>query len=159
MRTPAWLLVIPVIFISPTVAYANFAWPPAIYMYTYAIWWVVLSSLLIEGLVYLKGLNLPLKQAAIATVAMNFGSALGGVAFSFGSLAVKYMEALLVPLLYISAPLIFVITVTIEYLIAVKLFNIPRSKRTLVVIGIANIPTVSLAIWQTLELTSKALRG
>ena len=157
MRLSSRFLVTPLLIVFPTIVYANFAWPPAFYMYTYAIWWVVLSSLLIEGLVYFKGLNLPFKKAVLATLAMNFGSAVGGVAFSFGSSVVIYIEVLLIPLFWISAPLIYAITVIIEYLVAVKIFQVPKSKRTLIVIGLANIPTVSLAIWQTLVLTGEAL--
>ena len=90
---------------------------------------------------------------------MNIGSAIGGAAFSYGSLAVVYMEFLVLPFLYISAPLIFAMTVAIEYLVAIKIFGISKTKRTLLIIGLANVPSVSIAIWQTMELTGKALSG
>lgn len=148
-----------ILALAPSLAHANFAWPPLFYIHTYGIWWVVLSGLLIEGLVYLKFFNLAPKRVVQITLVMNIGSAIGGAAFSYGSLAVVYMEFLVLPFLYISAPLIFAMTVAIEYLVAIKIFGISKTKRTLLIIGLANVPSVSIAIWQTMELTGKALSG
>jgi hypothetical protein len=56
------------------------------------------------------------------------------------------------------APLVFILTVVIEYFTGVRVFSLPRSWRTLGVFTAANLPSVGLAIYETLELASRALR-
>ena len=144
---------------SPAIAAANFAWPPLIYAYTYRTWWVVLPGLLIEWLVYFFAWRLSLLRTTILTLAVNAGSAATGLAYVLLSLAflVGEVPALMVGFIWASPLLIFGATVASEYLVATRLFAVPRSWRTLAILAAANVPSVGLAIYGTVVLTGKAL--
>jgi len=140
-------------------ASANFAWPPLLYISTYGIWWVVLSGLVVEGIAYSYFLKLDAWKTIKLTLGINLASVLGGLVFTLGSLVPVYVEALMLPYLYISPILIYGITVGIEYFAGTRLFNLQRTKHTFLVISLANIPSVGLAVWQTIVLFGEALHG
>ena len=146
---------------SPSIATANFAWPPLIYAYTYRTWWVVLPGLLIEWLVYFFAWRLTLLRTTMLTLAVNAGSAAAGLAYVVLSLAflVGEIEALMVGFIWASPLLIFAATVAAEYLVGTRFFGLPRSWRTLTIFAVANIPSVGLALYGTVILTGQALRG
>jgi hypothetical protein len=53
--------------------------------------------------------------------------------------------------------LILGITTVIEFITGVYAFKLPKTKRTAVVILLANIPTVGIAVYETARLTAQAL--
>jgi hypothetical protein len=146
---------------SPTIASANFAWPPLIYAYTYKTWWVVLPGLLIEWVVYFVAWRFSLIRTTMLTLAVNAGSAAAGLAYVLVSLAFLRSEVvvLMVGFIWASPLLIFAATVAAEYLVATRLFALPRSWKTLAIFVMANVPSVGLALYGTVTLTGQALRG
>jgi hypothetical protein len=146
---------------NPAIALANFAWPPLIYAYTYRTWWVVLPGLLVEWLVYFFAWRLSLLRTTMLTLAVNAGSAVAGLAYVLLSLAflVGGVPVLMVGFIWASPLLIFAATVAAEYLVATRLFAVPRSWRSLAILSAANVPSVGLALYGTAVLTGRALTG
>ena len=141
-------------------ALANFAWPPLFYVYTYTVWWVVVSGLLVEGVVYYFAWRRGWWGNLLLTVGVNMASAVAGLIFSFGSLLfVVESPVVLLSFMYASPVLVFTMTVGAEYAAGTRLFSLPQSWRTVRVIAIANVPSVGLALYETAVLTGKALTG
>jgi hypothetical protein len=95
------------------------------------------------------------------TLAVNAGSAAAGLAYVLVSLAFLRSEVvvLMVGFIWASPLLIFAATVAAEYLVATRLFALPRSWKTLAIFVMANVPSVGLALYGTVTLTGQALRG
>ena len=139
---------------------ADFIWPPLVYAYSYTVWWVVVGGLATEGVVYFFAWRRGFWRTVALTLAVNLASAVGGVAFSFGSqVFIDMPSAVMVTVVRSFLPLVFVLTVIIEYFTGVLLFSLPRSWRTLGVFTVANVPSVGLAVYAAIELTAKALKG
>lgn len=140
-------------------AHANFAWPPLFYAHTYAIWWVVLAGFSIELVVYYFTIERQLQKVFKLTLLVNLASAIAGIIFSYVTLVFLVAEPLLIFGFYASPILVYIITVYIEYLTATKLLHYKKGNLVLIPIAAANIPSVGLAIWQTIVLTGEALSG
>jgi len=155
-------LIVGVILLGyPAIAAANFAWAPLIYAYSYTVWWVILPGLLIEGLVYFFAWRRSILGTAVLTVVVNAASAAAGMLYvlvSLGFLASE-VRSLMAGFIWASPLLIFAATVTAEYLTGTRLFNLPRSWKTVAIFAAANVPSVGLAIFGTLWLAAKALTG
>lgn len=67
------------VFLYPSVALANFIWPPAMMYAGLKSWWIVPVTLGIEFLFYRWGFKLPTRQAVLVTVVANIASALIGL--------------------------------------------------------------------------------
>jgi hypothetical protein len=63
---------------APAVAHADFAWPPGFYLASYSIWWVVVSGISIEWIVYYFAWRRGLWATTKLTLGVNAVSALGG---------------------------------------------------------------------------------
>jgi len=129
------------------------------YVYTYTVWWVVLTGLVVEGVVYFVAWRRSLWSTVSLTVGINIASALGGGLFSLGSLLFLGPPILMISFIYASPVLVFAITVAAEYVAGTRVFSLPRSWKTASIIALANVPSVGLAIYETMELTGKALTG
>ncbi|SRR6266446_494680 len=139
---------------------ADFVWAPLLYAYSYAVWWVVVTGLVIEGVVYFFAWRRGFWRTVALTLGVNFASAIAGVAVSFGSQVFMYTPpAVMIAFVWSYAPLILAVTVTIEYFTGVFVFSLPRSWRTVWVFVAANVPSVALALYETLELSGKAVKG
>jgi hypothetical protein len=145
--------------LMPTLAHANFAWPPLFYAHTYAIWWVVLAGFVIELLVYFYTIETQFKKVFKLTFLINLASAIAGIIFSYASIIFLVAEPLIIVGMFASPIFIYAITVIIEYLAATKILHYQKGNSVLIPIAVANIPSVGLAIWQTIVLTGDALSG
>jgi hypothetical protein len=139
---------------------ANFIWVPMLYAYTYAVWWVVAAGLVSEGIVYFIVWRKGFWLTVALTLSVNVASAICGVAFSMGSqIFVEGPESIMIAFFWSFAPLVFILTVLIEYFAGVVAFSLPRSWRTLWVFSAANVPSVGLAVYETFRLAGKVLTG
>jgi len=143
----------------PNLAHANFAWPPLFYAHTYTIWWVVLAGFSIEAIVYYVSIERNIQKALKLTFIVNLASAFAGIIFSYVTLIFLIAEPLMMFGIYASPILVYAITVYIEYYTAIKALHYKEGKSLLTPIAIANIPSVGLAVWQTMVLTGEALSG
>ena len=141
----------------PAVARADFAWPPGFYLASYSIWWVVLSGLVIEWVVYEVAWRRGMWGTTKLTLGVNAVSALGGAVYTYGSVAFMAPPRLAIAFIWSSPLLILAITVLLEYWAAVLLFALPRTWRTAGVFIIANVPSVAIAIYGTARLVGEAL--
>jgi len=139
------------------VARADFAWPPAFYIASYSIWWVVLSGLIIEWIVYYLAWRRGLWATTKLTLGVNAVSALGGALYSYGSVLFMTPPKLAIAFIWSSPLLILGITVLLEYWAGVLLFALPRTWRTLWVFVAANVPSVAIAIFGTADMVARAL--
>ena len=154
-----WVFSILFIFLLPVNAYANFVWPPLFYMYTYTLWWVVVTGLAIEFIVYYLTIEKRFKAAIKLVLTVNIISALGAVAVSYGSQLAFYNEGIMIYVFYTFPLAVYFITVALEYYSAIKILKYQAGKALLKPIAMANILSVGLAIWQTLELSSQAVNS
>jgi hypothetical protein len=156
MRARRWLIQF-LLLACPAVAWADFAWPPAFYIISYSIWWVVLSGLIIEGIFYYLAWRRGVWGTTKLTLGVNAVSALGGAGYSYGSLLFMTSPRVMMAFIWSSPLLILGITVLMEYWAGVLLFALPRTWRTLGVFVAANIPSVAIAIYGTMDMVSRAL--
>jgi hypothetical protein len=146
-------------FVVPTVAKADFAWPPAFYLRSYSIWWVVLLGLMIEWIVYYLAWRRGSWATTKLTIGVNAVSALGGAIYCYGSLLFADGPVSLVMIFVAPWPLLILgITVLLEYWAGVLLFALPRSWRTALVFGGANVLSVGLTVYVTARNIGDALR-
>lgn len=139
---------------------ADFVWVPLLYAYTYKVWWVVVVGLVVEAIVYFFAWRRGVWRTVALTLGVNFVSAMAGVVVSFGSMIFLYTpQPVMIAFVWSYAPLVFAVTVVLEYLTGVSFFSLPRSRRTIWIFVAANVPSVGLAIYEMLELTGKALSG
>jgi hypothetical protein len=147
------------LFALPAVARADFAWPPAFYLRSYSIWWVVLSGLVIEWIVYYLAWRRGLWATTKLTVGVNAVSALGGAIYCYGSLLFANGPTSLVMIFVAPWPLLILgITVLLEYWAGVLLFALPKSWRTVWVFVGANVLSVGLTVYVTTRNIWDALR-
>jgi hypothetical protein len=145
------------LLIFPAVAWADFAWPPGFYLASYSIWWVVLSGLSIEWIVYYFAWRRGLWGTTKLTLGVNAVSALGGALYTYGSVVFMAPPKLAIAFIWSSPLLILAITVVLEYWAGALLFALPRTLRTLCVFTAANVPSVAIAIYGTARLVGDAL--
>ena len=139
---------------------ADFVWVPLLYAYTYKVWWIVAVGLAIEAIVYFFAWRRGIWRTIALTLGVNFASAMAGVAVSFGSMIFLYTPpSVMVAVVWSYVPLVFAVTVVVEYLTGVFFFSLPRSRRTVLIFVAANVPSVGLAVYEMLELSGKALSG
>jgi hypothetical protein len=138
-------------------AWADFAWPPAFYLASYSIWWVVLSGLAIEWVVYYWAWRRSVWETTKLTLGVNAVSALWGALYSYGSLLFMTSPKVMIAFIWSSPLLILGITVLLEYWAGILLFALPRTWRTVGVFTAANIPSVAIALYGTAYLAGKAL--
>src|SRR5437660_1432961 len=121
---------------------ADFVWAPLLYAFSYTVWWVVLVGLIVEGVIYFIAWRRGFWRTVALTLGVNFASAVCGVAVSFGSQVFMYAPtSVMIGFVWSYAPLIFVVTVIIEYLTGVFVFSLPRSWRTVWIFIAANVPS------------------
>ncbi len=143
----------------PKLAHANFAWPPLFYAHTYTIWWVVLAGFTIEFIAYNVTIERDIKRAFKLTFVVNLASAAAGIIYSYISLIFLITEPLLFFGVYASPVFVYLITIYIEYYTAIKVLHYKKDKKLMIPIALANIPSVGMAVWQTIVLTGIALSG
>jgi hypothetical protein len=146
------------LFVAPATAKADFVWAPMLYLYSYSVWWVVVAGLLIEGTVYFFSWRRGWWNTLILTLGINIASAVGGAVLSFGSLLFLHTPAVvMVNFVRVFPVLVFAATVGLEYIAGTRVFSLPQSWKTVGVIAAANVPSVGLAIYETIDLATKAL--
>lgn len=128
-----------------------------VYLHTYAVWWVVVSGLLIEDVIYYWAWRRPLLSTVALTVGVNAASAIGGAIYSYGSLMFTGSPIAAETLLVSSPVLIPGITVAIELATGIYVFKLPKTKKTAIVILLANILTVGIAVYETARLTTQSV--
>ena len=139
---------------------ANFVWAPALYVYSYAVWWVVVTGLLIEGAIYYAAWRRDWLSTAKLTLGVNLASALGGALWSYASYAfLRGTPETALAFVWSFPLLVYLTTVALEYLTGTRMFSLPRSRRTAVVVALANVPSVGVAMYATAELAVRGLRG
>jgi hypothetical protein len=142
---------------APAVAHADFAWPPGFYLASYSIWWVVVSGISTEWIVYYFAWRRGLWATTKLTLGVNAVSALGGAIYTYGSVVFMTPPKVAIAFIWSSPLLILAITVLLEYWAGVLLFALPRSWRTICVFVAANVPSVAIAIYGTAGLVADAL--
>lgn len=146
------------LLVAPTSAYADFVWPPGLYMYTYSFWWVVVGGLFVEGVVYFFAWRRGLWRTLILTIGINLASAGAGAIFSlFSLLFLDIGKAPMIAFVYASPVLVFGMTVAAEYFAGTIIFSLPDSRRTIGVITLANVPSVALSFYAIGRLMGESL--
>jgi hypothetical protein len=74
-----WCILGGALLLYPLFAYANVIWPPAVYYYTLAVWWVVAGGLIAEFMLHLLVLRMPAPSLAKVVVVSNLASTLIGL--------------------------------------------------------------------------------
>ena len=137
------------VLLMPTLAAANFVWPPALYYYSFTRWWVVAGGLAIETSVYLIWLRLPLRKAVTLSLATNAVSAAIGV---FALWPILFYEpgidlALRMPgAIGLIAIIIIVLNICIEYWVAIRWCGVPRTRTVLWNVVAANLLSFALVV-------------
>lgn len=67
------------VLILPSVAFADLVWPALILEVRLLGWPSILAGLLVEGAVLVRGFGMPVRRAAIASLAMNGASSVLGI--------------------------------------------------------------------------------
>ena len=151
MRRAALLCAFLTVVLTPVVAVANFFWPPALYYYSFTRWWVVVGGLAVEAAVYAISLRLSLRKAMGLSLLANAVSAGVGVValwpvvfYEHGiDLAIRALGT--VSILAI-AVLVIALNIGVEYWVAVGWFSLPRSRRVLGNVVLANLLSFVLVI-------------
>jgi hypothetical protein len=120
---------------------------------------VVLAGFTIEFVAYNVTIERDIKKALKLTFIVNLASAVTGIIYSYVSLIFLIAEPLLILGVYASQILVYLITIYIEYFTAIKALHYKKGKKLMLPIALANIPSVGLAVWQTIVLTGEALSG
>ncbi|OGL17902.1 MAG: hypothetical protein A3F92_05315 [Candidatus Rokubacteria bacterium RIFCSPLOWO2_12_FULL_71_22] len=137
--------------LTPTVAAANFFWPPALYYYSFTRWWVVVGGLAIEAAVFAIGLRLAIRRAVGVSLAANVVSA--GVGFLALWPVVFYergidlaMRALGSMSILVIAALLITLNISLEYWVAVRWCSLPRTRKVLGNVVVANLLSFLLTV-------------
>lgn len=150
-----------VALLTPAVAAANFFWPPALYYYSFTQWWVVVAGLGVEAAVAVFSLKLSVRKAIGVSVVTNAISAVLGflatwpVVFYEGGidLAVRTLGGISIVAI---VAVVVALNIAVEYWVAVRLCCLPRSRRVIGNVVVANLLSfmlivVSIPTWFTLS--------
>lgn len=134
---------------------ANVIWPPAVYFYTLAVWWVVAVGLLLEFIVHLLVLRMALVPLGWMVVVSNLASALIGLLltwpFVFWESGVTRLAAMAPVSIFTVLFAIFVLNVVIEYAVSVRWLRVQKSNTALGSFILANALSYGLVIWVALS--------
>jgi hypothetical protein len=140
----------------PAIAHADMVWPALYLVSRLVTWWAVVAGLLIEYIVIRVAFKLPPKKAVFADLAANAASsivgslliAIAGIAWEFGPGLAMYH------LLNVGTfnPVTWAATIAMGALInagiemaVLRAFQVPATKRTFLVLTLANALTVGIA--------------
>jgi hypothetical protein len=149
-RRTAFIAATAGVLLMPTAAVANFVWPPALYYYSFTRWWVVVGGLALEALVYAIWLRPSFRKAVTTSLAANASAAIGFLAlwpilFYEPGIALALRLPGAVPIVGI-AVLIIVLNVAVEYWVATRWCNVPRTRAALGNVVIANVLSFVLVL-------------
>jgi len=153
-RLLGWLLGC-VLISFPWAVQANVIWPPAVYFYTLAVWWVVAVGLLLEFVAHFLVLRMPVVPLTRIVVASNFASALIGFVLTwplvFWESGVTQLAAMAPSSIFLVLFIIFALNIAIEYAASVRRLKLQKSNSALGSFIIANALSYGFVIWVALS--------
>jgi len=143
------------LLLAPTLAYANFFWPPMLYLLSFSLWWVVAGGLLIEGLVHGIVLRQAPGRTIWLTIGTNLASAILGTVVMLPFLVETPLidwvtESTMLPVVIVIVLFIPVINIAIEYWTGTRLWLLLRTRRTVASFVSGNILSFGLVLYGSL---------
>lgn len=144
-----------VLLLSSSLAFANVIWPPAVYYYTLAVWWVIAGGLIAEFILHLLVLRMPLVPLARMVVLSNLASTVIGLVLTwplvFWEVGVTRLAALAPLSIFGTLLVIFLVSVGVEYVVAVRWLQVKRSTAAIASFVLANVVSYGLVAWVALS--------
>lgn len=145
------------LLLAPAWAYANFFWPPMLYLLSFSLWWVVVGGLLIEGLVHGIILRQPPGKTIWLTIGTNLASSIIGTIVMLPFLVETPLidwvtEPTMLPVVILIVLFIPVVNIAIEYWTGTRLWSLSRTRRTVASFLAANILSFGLVLYGSLSL-------
>jgi hypothetical protein len=142
--------------VVPAIAHADMVWPALYLVSRLFTWWAIAAGLLVEYVVIRGVFKLPPKKAIIADLAANAASSVAGsVLIAIAGIAWEFGPGLaLYKLLNVGTfnPYTWAATILMAALInggiemaILRAFGVPSTKRTFLVLTLANAVTVGIA--------------
>lgn len=143
------------LLLAPPSAYANFIWPPVLYLLSFSLWWVVVGGLIIEAIVHKFVIRQALGRTVWFTIGTNVLSALVGTVVMLPFLiANPLLESIpgfaLWPAVIVILVAIPAVNITIEYIAGTRLWGLPRTHGTLLSFVLANLFSFGLVVYGSL---------
>ena len=144
-------------------AWANFVWPPMLYMYALSTWWAIVSGLILECLIFHYFTKSSLKASFYLACVVNAVSTLAGVCFVSLLKALSFREsheATSVTVIIVMAffPLfVLPLNIFIEHWAAKRLLKLPKQYRRLKMFVVANSCSVLLIMMQIIYFTISSI--
>jgi hypothetical protein len=154
MQIRRWSLVL-ALTLAPAVAYANFIWPPMLYLLSFSIWWVVVGGLTIEGLTHRFILRQPAGRTIWLAIGTNAVSAIAGtivllpvlVDTSLIDWASGFALNIVLIVVVLAIPLV---NFAIEFWAGTRIWSLPRTRRTFASFLAANLLSFGLVAYAIL---------
>ena len=153
-----WLRLIAIaVALAPAAAKADVVWPALYLVIRLFTWWAVAAGLVVEYLVYRAAFSLPPRKAAIADVSANAASVLLGVVaipilgliweFGPGQLVNRLLDyGTFNPVAWAATTVIAaLLNAAIEGFVLKRWFGVAFSRRTFLILTLANAVTVAIA--------------
>lgn len=148
-------LLVACVLLSALPAQANVVWPPAVYFYTIAVWWVIAGGLIMEFVVHFLVLRMTAYPLARMVVLSNLASALIGLLLTwplvFWEIGVTRLAAMGPAAIVGVLVVIFAVNVLVEYLVGLRWLGVQRSGRSLASFVLANTASYALVVWVALS--------
>lgn len=143
------------VLLAASAAQANVVWPPAVYFYTIAVWWVIAGGLIVEFVVHFLVLQMAAYPLARMVILSNLASTLIGLLLTwplvFWEVGVTRLAAIGLPAIVGVLVVIFVVNVLVEYLVGLRWLGVQRNRRALVSFALANAGSYALVVWVALS--------
>jgi len=141
--------------LSPVLAYANFIWPPMLYLLSFSIWWVVVGGLVIEGLAHKFILQQPIRKSIWVTIGTNAISAIAGTIILLPLLLdtplINWASGLALNVVLVVVVLaIPLVNFAIEFWAGTRIWLLPRARRTVASFLVANLLSFGLVVYAIL---------
>jgi hypothetical protein len=139
----------------PALAYANFIWPPILYLLSFSIWWVVVGGLMIEGLTHKFILRQSTGKTIWLAIGTNVISAIAGTIVMLPLLLDTPLinwasgPALIVVLAFVVL-VIPMVNFAIEFWAGTRMWSLPRTRRTVASFLVANLLSFGLVVYAIL---------
>lgn len=150
-----WCVVGGALVLSPLLAYSNVIWPPAVYYYTLAVWWVIAGGLIVEFVLHLLVLRMPVLPLARVVVLSNLASTLIGLMLTwplvFWEAGVTRLAAMAPLSIFATLFVIFLVNIGVEYVVAIRWLRVKRSNTAIASFLLANTVSYGLVIWVALS--------
>ena len=153
-----WLrIAVLAIVLAPGIARADMVWPALYLVSRLFTWWAIAIGLLIEFVVIRIAFALPPRKAILADIAANAASslvgavviAIGGLIWEFGpgQLMYKWLNVgTFNPFTWgVTIIVAALVNAVIETFVLTERFDVPFSRRTFIILTVANAVTVGIA--------------